>query len=343
MSSSKKTTTTQWTDPYKPAAPGIQAATRLATEGLNSATPYQGRFNPQTSSYTQAGVEGLKNLADYVPAGYGRSALDAGDYLANKIYSGGYKPPTYDPAAAIESAVRPVTERYSEQLIPNMNAMFTANGAYQGGAPGGSSNLVGQQLSRDFNREAIQVAGEQAFNAAQLNSQNMIQSNQQEMSAIGGLPGVYAGGAAAAGIPSGLQAQAGAGEEALAGRDIMEALQQNQYGNMYEAGVAGPYLDLLMGPGEAFGTTTNITKQKLDPLTQALGLGLAAAGAAFGGPAGAQPGLAMAAGGATGAPANILPGGSQSNYGGYGAIPSGYQYMNPFGGGSSTGTPWAIY
>lgn len=300
---SKKTTTTQTTTPYGPSKGGLDYSQSLATEGLKNAQEYQGRFSPQTSPFTMQGLDFLKGLSGSLPAGYGSNALDAGDYLWNKVQSGGYRPQVYDPAAAIEASVRPVVEKYSENLIPNLGAFFTSSGGYQGGNVGGVSNTAGQQLSRDFNREATQVAGEQAYQAAALNAQNMLRASELENQTIGGLPAVYAGGLSAAQIPSMLAGQTGALDESIAGRDIIEALQQNQYHNLYEAGIVGPYLDLLMGPSQAFGTTTNITKQKADPITQAI-QAIAAVGSFFGGggPGGldafAPGGIGTAAGGA---------------------------------------------
>lgn len=354
MSSSKKTTTTQWTTPYKPTQRGLETSSRLATEGLGNAQEYQGRFNPQTSPFTTGGLASMADLASFIPSNYGRSALDAGEYLTNKIATGGYKPATYDPSAAIESAVRPVVEKYSENLLPNMSAFFTNTGGYQGQNPGGVASTAGDALARNFNREAIQVAGEQAFNAAELNARNLLQGNAAEDRAIGALPAIFAGGLSAAQLYPGFLGQVGAADEAIAGRDIMEALQQNQYHNMYEAGIAGPYQDILMGPAQAFGTTTNVTKQKLDPITQGLQAAASIAGAFMGNPA-ALGGL-FGGGAATGMPANILPqgagyssgytsGGFMPYYGQAGTVygPSNYPYVNPFGSSSSDMSNWFLY
>lgn len=278
---SKKTTTTQSTTPYGPSQPGVDYSQKLATEGLKSATPYSGRFSPQTSNYTFGALDSLKNLIPQTQ-GYGQNALNIPDYLYDKVMSGGYRPATYDPTTAIDSAVRPVVEKYSENLMPGLSALMTQSGGYQGKAPGGVSNTAGDSLARNLTREISQVAGEQSLAAADLNSRNLLAALGLENTTLGGLPGMYAQGLTAAQLPSQLQGQIGAGEEAIAMRDIQEALQQNQYGNLWEASIAGPYQDILMGPAQAFGTTVNTTKQKADPVTQAI-QAIAAVGSFFGG------------------------------------------------------------
>lgn len=315
---SKKTTTTSTTTPYGASKPGIDKAQALATSGLDSATPYSGRFTPETSSYTFGALDSLKSLLPQVQ-GYGQNALNIPDYLYNKVMSGGYRPATYDPAAAIEAGARPIIEKYSENLLPNLNALMTQSGGYQGQAPGGVSNTAGESLSRNLTREVSQVAGEQSLAAAALNSKNILEALGLENQTLGGLPGMYAQGLTAAQLPSQLQGQIGAGIEGLQGRDIMEALQQNQYSNLWEASIAAPYQDIFMGPAQAFSTNTTTTKQKTDPIAAAIQTILA--GAQVAAQAGAFTGLPGAAGGA---PTSILPGGAAPSYG-YGAP------MNPMG------------
>jgi len=335
---SKKTTTTSTTTPYGASKPGIDAAQALATRGLNEATPYSGRFTPETSSYTFGALDSLKGLLPRMQ-GYGQNALNIPDYLYNKVTSGGYRPATYDPTTAIDAAVRPVIEKYSENLMPNLSALMTTSGGYQGTGAGGVSNTAGESLSRNLTREVSQAAGEQTLAAAGLNSKNLLEALGLENMTLGGLPGMYAQGLSAAQIPSQFQGQIGAGEEALAGRDIMEALQQNQYGNLWEASIAAPYQDILMGPGQAFSTNTQTTKQKTDPVAAAIQTILA--GAQVAAQAGAFTGLPGGAGGASGPPTSLMAGGGAPSYG-YGA-PMNAGGANSAGFGNMFSNPYMIY
>lgn len=256
--------------PYAPAQGGIDLGLGNITEGIQNAQQYTGRFTPLTSGHTTGGLSSFAQLLGNVPSTYGQSALQTGDYIQNKVMSGGYKAPVYDPQQAIDAAVRPVVEKYSENLLPNLGAFFTSNGAYQGTAPGGTANVAGDVMARNLTREISQAAGEQTYNAAALNSQNLFQGNAAENEALGALPQLYAGGIASASLFPQLQGQVGQLDESIAGRDITEALTASNYGNMFESSVYGPLLQMLVGAGSQFGKTTQTNIQYQDPITQAL-------------------------------------------------------------------------
>lgn len=270
MSSKQKSVQTTTRNAAGFTQPGLEAASAGLTDAANNAQQYTGRFTPVTSDYTKTGLDLTKGVANSLSPSYGSNALNLGDYTYNKLMSGGYKPATYDPQAAIDAATRPVFEKYGEQVLPSMGAFFTSNGAYQGTAPGGTAAVTGDVLARNLTREVAQAAGEQALAAADLNSRNTLAANQMENQTIGALPGVYQGGVAAAGLPAGAYGAAGALDESIAGRDITEALMGNQYGNTWETSVFGPILQMLTGTGQAFGTDTQTNIQYTNPWTQAL-------------------------------------------------------------------------
>lgn len=282
---------------------------------------YQGRMTPQTSDYTRGALSSMADTVGSMGPNYGRNALNAGDYLWNKVQSGGYDPITYDPTAAIEAGSRPIIEKYTENLLPQFNSMLTQSGGYQGTMPGGAGNVVGQQLSRDLTREVAQVAGEQSLAAADLNNRYRLNSSQLVNETLGGLGALYANGANAAMIQPNAQAGVGAFDESLAGRDITEALSRINYDNNFAASVISPYQSLLMDPASAFSTTTSTTKQKADPVSQAI-QAIAAVGSFFGG--GGPGGMDAFA-----PPTSIQPGGRTASYGGYGT-PTNFS-MNPTG------------
>lgn len=304
---------------------GLKWGVQQSTDAMKAAigNKYQGRMTPQTSDYTRRALGSMADVVGSMGPSYGKNALNAGDYLWNKVQSGGYDPQMYDPAAAIEAGARPIIERYTENLLPQFNSMLTASGGYQGTQPGGAGNIVGQQLSRDLTREVAQVAGEQSLAAADLNNRYRMTANDLINQTLGGLPAMYANGANAAMVAPNAMAGLGGFEESLAGRDITEALSRINYDNNFAASVISPYQQLLMDPASAFSTTTSTTKQKADPISQAIQFASVAAQIAMGMP--------PTAGGesATAPPRSLMPGGQQASYGGYGT-PTNYS-MNPTG------------
>lgn len=279
---SDEQTTTQELKPWKPAAGGIQSIAGKATNAVNSATPYQGLFNAPVSQYTNQGLQSFLSLIQGLPQNYGQGALQSGDYLSNKLLSGGYQPQRYDTTNAIQAAVNPLFRQFQEQTIPGINDAATVAGAYGGSQnqPGTAKNVLYDQATTDFSKALTDTAAQVDYTDYQ-NWRNATQeANQIEATVAGGLPSLYGQGVQAAMLPSQLWSQAGAMDQAIQQQPLNEAQQRSAYDNSFWASVLGPLNNILSGQAATFGTNTQTTE--LDPVTQSLSLAASLAGSLFG-------------------------------------------------------------
>lgn len=140
-------TGTVQSDPYN-----ADALNRLLSEALTayngtSRTPYGGDFFAGPTGQQTQGLNELYGLSDTIGSG----ATPVRDY-ANDLISGRYLSHESNPyiAGATEAALRPIQERYFNELMPALEDASIAGGAY-GGA---SQQLLKDQLASSYAREA---------------------------------------------------------------------------------------------------------------------------------------------------------------------------------------------
>lgn len=140
-------TGTVQSDPYNQAALDTLLANALKAYSNTSKTPYGGDFFAGPTGQQTQGLEELYGLAGTIGSG----ATPVRDY-ANDLISGKYLSHESNPyiAGATEAALRPIQERYFNELMPALEDASIAGGAY-GGA---SQQLLKDQLASSYAREA---------------------------------------------------------------------------------------------------------------------------------------------------------------------------------------------
>lgn len=207
-----------------------------------STTPFSGNLvAPPTGSQTQALTQGT-NLANQLQGqGYGSEAMN----MASATASGQFLMPSSNPflQSTIESALRPVEERFFESTMPAISSAAVGAGAFGGS----DQDMLKLQASRDFSREATATAGNIAYGNYAAERQNQMNSPQLLQSA-----------AQAALTPTNMLQQAGAQEQGFAQDQIDQAYQQ------YTMNLLAPFIGLpeyasLLGTGNFSGGSTSKT------------------------------------------------------------------------------------
>lgn len=154
---------------------GLYQLANQAYTSMNK-TPWSGDLIARpTTGQTQANTQRLDIADQLAGSGYGNNVMQMG----NDMLAGKYLDPSSNPylQSTIAAALNPVTERYIEQILPQIRSRAVSGGAYEGSAPEFSAT----QAAGDFARETGDIASRIAYQnyaterANQLNAPGLIQ------------------------------------------------------------------------------------------------------------------------------------------------------------------------
>jgi hypothetical protein len=274
----------------QPAYTDIFAKAKQAYENT-SQTPYGGELTAAPTSAQTAGAQGLINLAG-TAQGAGQPVID----LANRQLSPDFLTSSNDAlTGAINAALDPITQKYQQDILPQLTSNAVTSGAY-----GGARDALTMQdaVERGFNREAANAIAPLAF-------QNYMTNEQLQQNA----PGVLA---------QGLNLEATAPNLLLQGGGLTQGWTQDQLNQAYQQYLlnqAAPWQGLPEYAGIVMSGTPGMTRTA-DTTTLAGGpsrassifggtLGGAATGAAIGS---VVPGIGTGIGAGAGALLGALGG-----------------------------------
>jgi hypothetical protein len=139
----------------------------------------------------------------------------------------------------IQAATRPLTQQFSEQVLPGVASLYSRAGRYGSGAMeralGGASEAYGRALgdvttgivSQDYARER----------------QNQLQAQLAQAQLAQAAPGFFQ----ASLLPSQTLAQVGAAQEAIAAQPLQEQIQRYQYQQQLPYSQLQSYLSSIYG------------------------------------------------------------------------------------------------
>lgn len=148
-------TVTQTTNPPEFLQPHLE---RLFTDARSAAdqvpnTPFQGDLVARPNTLQLGSLQGIVDQANQAQS-LGQNTTNVANRFAENILGDRFQAPSlrdFDPSGAeqfVDAAVRPIVERYQEQIIPQLTSSAIASGAYGGGR----DQLLQANLARDFSR-----------------------------------------------------------------------------------------------------------------------------------------------------------------------------------------------
>jgi hypothetical protein len=189
--------------------------------------------------------------------GIGNPLLNLGNFTAQ----GGFLDPSSNPflGANIEAALRPITQEFTQSVLPQFNSQ-----AIQSGAFGGSSarDMAFNQMASGYGQQVLDIGTQIAFDNYQRERQ--LQQQAGQLLDQGGLLNQ---------LTPELLAQVGLGQRELAQRPLDEALLQYQESINAPFRPLFPLASILQGGdiGSAFSTTVPTPSALSTGLVGALG------------------------------------------------------------------------
>jgi len=148
----------QSTAPWNPQQPYLKDIYGQAQQayGATPKSPWGGDFIAGPSSQQLNALQMAEGIVPTV-GNLGQGAID----LGQKTLAGDFLNPQTNPAwnGMVEAALNPVTQRYTQQILPGIRSQSVANGAY-----GGSREAIAQGLAaQGFAREATDATSRLAY------------------------------------------------------------------------------------------------------------------------------------------------------------------------------------
>jgi hypothetical protein len=269
-----KTTQTQKADPWKPIAGDLKGAFKDAQNIYQQGAP--GFFPGQTvagmSGYTNQAFQNMANRATQGNPLMGQAAGEVG-----KILSGDYLDPNNNPGfqGALSAALRPMTQAFSNEVMPGIDSAFSSAGRYGSGMQGQAYSTAQQDLARGIG----DVSSNMAMSNYGMERGNMMNAIPMAQ----GLAGEDWKNISMLGL-------AGSGLEGYDQRQIDAERERYNYDANKDMAYTQNYIGLLGGapPPTTTGTTTTPAP---NPWVTAAGLGLQGASmlGGFGGGYGSNP------------------------------------------------------
>ncbi len=221
--------------------------------------PYSGDLVARPTAATLGSQQEALDIAGGI-----RPQGQAIQQYASDVLSGQYLTPESNPALQdyIRSAIRPLQENLTENVLPNIRS-----GAIQAGAFGGSRQGIAETGAT---REFLRGAGD-------ITSQIATRAYEQERKAQALAPQLMQQGIQTELLAPQVQGQVGQQQQQQQQQLIDEAFQQYQMGQDYPWDVLGRYANIVLPASGQGGTTVGTKSGGANPLGGALGgLGTAA-------------------------------------------------------------------
>jgi hypothetical protein len=252
----KSTQKTQ-ADPWKPLQPYLKGAFADAESVYRGGAP--GFFPGQTvagmSGYTNQAFQNMANRAQQGNPLMGQAGGEIG-----KMLSGDYLDPNNNPGfqGALSAAIRPMTQAFSNEVMPGIDSAFSSAGRYGSGMQGQAYSNAQQDLARGIG----DVSSNMAFNNYGMERGNM-------MNAIGMAQGMADNDYR----DISMLGLAGSGLEGYDQRMIDAERERYDYNANKDMSWLQNYVGLLGGAPPA-GQTSTMTTPAPNPWVTGLGLGL---------------------------------------------------------------------
>jgi hypothetical protein len=252
-----KTTQKTTADPWKPIQPYLKDAFSDAQGIYNQGAPgfFPGQTVAPMSGYSQQAFQSMAERARNGNPLMGQAQGEIG-----KILSGGYLDPNNNPGfqGALNAAIRPMTQAFSNEVMPGIDSSFSSAGRYGSGMQGQAYNDASQNLARGIG----DVSSNMAFNNYGMERGNM-------MNALGMAPGF----AADDWKNISMLGLAGQGLEGYDQRMIDADRERYDYNANKDMSWLQNYVGLLGGAPPP-GSTSTMKTPAPNPFMSALGLGM---------------------------------------------------------------------
>jgi hypothetical protein len=168
----------------------------------------------------------------------------------------------------INAATRPLTQQFSNQILPGISSLYSKSGRLGSGA---MESALGT-ASESYLRALGDVSGTIAGNQYQQNLQSQQQAQMQQAQLAAQAPTIYS----QQFLPSQQLAQVGAAQEAIAAQPLQQQLAQYQFNQQLPYQQLQGYLSSVYGtPLGGYGTTTQSYPTSQNSAAGILGGGLA--------------------------------------------------------------------
>jgi hypothetical protein len=252
-----KTTQTTTADPWKPIQPYLKGAFGDAESIYQQGAPgfFPGQTVAPMSGYSQQAFQSMAERARNGNPLMGQAQGEIG-----KILSGGYLDPNNNPGfqGALNAAIRPMTQAFSNEVMPGIDSSFSSAGRYGSGMQGQAYSNAQQDLARGIG----DVSSNMAFNNYGMERGNM-------MNALGMAPGF----AADDWKNISMLGLAGQGLEGYDQRMIDADRERYDYNANKDMNWLQNYVGLLGGAPPP-GSTSTMKTPAPNPFMSALGLGM---------------------------------------------------------------------
>lgn len=258
-----KTKTT--TEPWSGVKPYLISGYKDAQSLYNQGAPgyYPGQTVAPMSSYSKQALDSMAQRA-----AYGSNLTRSAQAQLQKTINGDYLNGNPYLSKAIDTAVRPVREAFSGEVMPGIDSNFSAAGRYGSGLQGAAYNDANDTLARQIGdigtNMSYQNYGDERQRQIQamLFAPEMASQDYRDISMLG---------------------QAGAGYDQYNQNLINADMAKYNYNQNAQWNMLNDYIGLLNG-ATGGSTTTSQPQQGVGPVTGALGGALSGAslGSAFG-------------------------------------------------------------
>lgn len=246
------TTTTSQIDPLL--APYLQTGLQQAQNlffGANQPQFFPGQTYVSPSAQTQQALaqqEALATTASPVLQ-QAQQAYQASLGQIGQTAAGGFLNANPYQQAMMEAATRPLTQQFSQQVLPGISSLYSKSGRLGGGAMERALGTASEAYGRSLGDITANIAGTQYQQERALQQQAQLQQAQ-----LAGLaPQIFSQQL----LPSQLLAQVGAQQEAIAAQPLQQELAQYQFNQQLPYQQLQGFLSSVYGtPLGSYGTTT---------------------------------------------------------------------------------------
>lgn len=220
---------------------GLQRAEQLFLTGAGPQLyPEQMFVSPSAQTLAALGAQerlaaGSQPVLEAAQRSYLSSLMDIGETA-----SGGFLAGSPYRAALITAATRPLTQQYTESVVPGIASGFSRAGRYGSGAMERAQSQAAESFARGLGDISSSIAAQDYARERGLQQQAQIAQSALAQAA----PGFFQ----ASFMPSQALAQVGAAREAISAQPLQERIQRYQYGQQL------PYQQLQGFLSSVYGT-----------------------------------------------------------------------------------------
>lgn len=261
---------------------GLQRAERLFF-GEPQPSLYPGQMYVDPSQQTQQALamqEQLATAASPILSASQQAYLNSLGQVGTTAAGGFLQGNPYQ-QAMLQAAQRPLTQQYSEQVVPGIASLYSRAGRYGSGAMERALGSATESYGRALGDVSANIVGQDYARERQL----MQQAQLGQAALAQAAPSFYQ----SSFLPAQALAQVGAAQESIAAKPLQEAIQRYQYSQQLPYQQLSGFLSSVYGTPMGSSQYAQTPQAQTNPLGQALGAGTlgylagGAPGAAIGG------------------------------------------------------------